>query len=91
MITDFMDQKYNIHSTECVKKDISKYAYPVLSIQRKRGRKEFAEYHQRLKELGIANTRYYYIYYWGLYLLDERICDKIIHSTKKILGKTPKL
>lgn len=91
VITDFMDQKYNIHSTECVKRDISKYAYPVLSIQRKRGRKEFAEYHRRLKELGIANTRYYYIYYWGLYLLDEKICDKIIRSTKKILGKTPKL
>lgn len=91
VITDFMDHKYDIHSTEWVKRDISKYAYPVLSIQRKRGRKEFADYHRRLKKLGLANTLYYYLYYWGLYLLNERMCDKIIRSIKRILGKTPKL
>lgn len=91
VITDFMDQKYGIHSTEFVKRDISKYSYPVLSIQRKRGRKEFANYHRRLKALGIANSLYYYIYYWGLYLLNEKMCDKIIRSIKRILGRTPKL
>ena len=86
-----MDEKYNIHSTEYVKRDISKYAYPVLSIQRKRGRKEFAAYHGRLKELGLANTFYYYVYYWGLYLFGENMCDKIIRNIKRILGKTPEL
>lgn len=90
-ITNFMDEKYNIHSTEYVKRDISKYAYPVLSIQRKRGRKEFAAYHGRLKELGLANTFYYYVYYWGLYLFGENMCDKIIRNIKRILGKTPEL
>lgn len=91
VITEFMDGKYQISSTEYVKNDISKYAYPVLAIQRKRGRKEFAGYHRRLKELGIACTAYYYIYYVALYLFNERFCDQGIRLIKKVLGKTPKL
>lgn len=90
-ITEFMDKKYGIESTKYVKNDISKYAYPVLSIQRKRGRKEFINYHHRLQRLGIANTIYYYIYYWGLFLLGEKICNRIIRGIKRLLGRTPKL
>ncbi len=91
VITEYMDEKYHITSTEYVKKDISKYAYPILSIQRKRGRKEFSGYHRRLKELGIACTIYYYIYYVLLILFNEKLCDKGIRLIKKIVGKTPKL
>lgn len=91
VITEFMDEKYGCQSTDYVKKDISKYAYPVLSIQRKRGRKAFAEYHHRLKQLGLACTKYYYVYYVGLYLFGERFCDKGIRIIKRILGKTPQL
>lgn len=91
VITSFLDQKYKIHSTEYIQRDISKYAYPVLSIQRKKGRKVFFQYHRRLKELGIAITLYYYIYFVALFLFNEKICDGIIRGLKKILGKTPKL
>lgn len=91
VVTEFMDEKYGCQSTEYVKKDISKYAYPVLSIQRKRGRKAFAEYHRRLKQLGLACTKYYYVYYVGLYLFGEGVCDKGIRIIKRILGKTPQL
>ena len=48
-------------------------------------------YHHRLQRLGIANTAYYYIYYWGLFLFGEEICNRIIRGIKKLIGKTPKL
>lgn len=91
VITNYMDEKYNISSTDYVKRDISKYAYPVLSIQRKNGRRSFVNYHYRLRALGIAVTPYYYIYYFALYLFGEKFCDKIIRNIKKLMGRTPKL
>lgn len=91
LITRHMDKKYGIHSTEAVQKDLSKYAYPILSIQRERGRRVFREYHKQLKGIGLACTGYYYIYYFGLWLLGEQICDSVIRTIKKVLGRTPKL
>lgn len=90
-ITEFMDQKHGVDSTGYVKKDMSKYAYPILSIQRKKGRKEFRGYHKQLKEIGIAITPYYYIYYLGLLIFNENFCDKVIRGIKKMMGKTPRL
>lgn len=91
IITDYMDEKHHINSTDYVKKDMSKYAYPILSIQRKKGAKEFRNYHKQLKQIGIAITPYYYIYYWALLIFNERFCDKMIRGMKKALGRTPKL
>lgn len=91
VITEFMDEKYHINSTDYVKRDMSKYSYPILSIQRKKGIKEFKQYHKQLKQIGIAITPYYYIYYWALLIFNEKFCDKIIRGLKKALGRTPKL
>ncbi len=91
VITEYIDKKYDIESTKAVKRDISKYSYPVLSIQRKKGRRVFRIYHHRLKKLGIACTPYYYIYYVGLFLLGVRFCDAGIRKIKTTLGRTPKL
>lgn len=91
VITEYMDKKYDIESTKEIKKDISKYSYPILSIQRKRGRKEFRRYHHGLKQLGIACTPYYYIYYVGLLLFGGRCCDLGIRKIKAVLGRTPRL
>lgn len=90
-ITGYMDEKYDIHSTEYYQKDISKYSYPVLAIQRKRGRKEFREYHRRLKGIGLDQTIYYYVYYWGLLIFGEKFCDTVIRGIKKLCKGTPKL
>lgn len=91
IITGYMDEKYHIQSTEKVKMDISKYSYPILSIQRKRGRKDFQKYHKRLCEIGLNCSKYYYVYYVGLYLFGEKFCDGGIRMIKKIWGRTPKL
>ncbi|MCQ2520967.1 MAG: glycosyltransferase [Lachnospiraceae bacterium] len=90
-ITDYIDEKYKVQSSKALKKEWSKYSYPVLAIQRKRGRKEFKEYHKRLCEIGFNKSGYYYIYYIGLYLFGEKFCDKVIRGIKKVLGRTPKL
>ena len=86
-----VDEKYQVSSTPILKKEFSKYAYPILSIQRKKGIKEFLKYHKRLSHLGINNSFYYYIYLIALVFFGESMCDKVIMLIKKILGKTPKL
>lgn len=91
VITEYIDEKYGCNSTQYVKNDMSKYSYPILSIQRKKGRKEFRKYAKRLREIGLDCTKYFSVYYWGLYLFGEGFCDSGIRSIKRILGKTPAL
>lgn len=88
-ITQFIDQKYNINSTDLIRKEFSKYSYPVLSIQRRAGIKNFLEYAKKLKVIGIDNSIYYYIYFVALLLLGEQRCNSIIVRIKRLLGRTP--
>lgn len=91
VITQYIDKKYNMNSTSFIKKDISKYSYPILSIQRKKGRKDFKEYSRQLKEIGLNCSFYYEFYYCMLYIFGEGFCDWGIRTIKKILGRTPQL
>ena len=90
-ITNFIDEKYNLDSTRLIKIDMSKYFYPNLAIQRKKGIKKFIFYVRELNKIGFNCTFYYYIYVLVLLLLGKNICDNIIRIMKNILGKTPRL
>jgi abequosyltransferase len=91
-ISNYIDKKYSIKSTTKLQNDISKYSYPILSIQRERGLKDFIYYVKMLKkEIGIHSTGYFYIYYYGLILFGMNNCNRLILLIKKFLGKTPKL
>lgn len=90
-IAQYMDRKYKIDSLSVIQRDMSKYFYPNLSIYRHLGRKEFAAYEKKTRELGFGCTIYYYIYYWALYLFGKKFCDSIIRLLKKIIGRTPQL
>ena len=91
-ITEYLDREHGLHSTAAVRKDLSKYSYPVLSIQRKRGVREFLRYVGLLnREVGINTTVYYYLYTVALVLLGEANCDRLIVRIKAILGRTPRL
>jgi glycosyltransferase involved in cell wall biosynthesis len=91
-ITEYMDRTYNLRSTDVVRRDISKYSYPILSIQRKRGVGEFLRYAASLnREVGINRTPHYYLYLAGLTVLGEHRCDRLINGIKKIVGRTPQL
>jgi abequosyltransferase len=89
-ITRAFDMKHGTNITKLVQLDLSKYSYPFLSIQRKRGINPFLRYAKRLeKEVGFGRTPHFYIYKWGLVLLGERLCDRLIVSIKNVIGHTP--
>lgn len=91
-ITEYLDRTYGLDSTERVRRDISRYSYPVLAIQRKRGWREFLRYVRSLKqEVGLDGTPYFHLYAVGLLFFGESVCDRLIVATKSILGRTPEL
>lgn len=91
-LTAYLDRQHRTQLTQRVRQSLSKYSYPFLSIQRKRGVLGFLNYANRLeKECGFGCTPYFYIYKWSLVLLGEAICDKTIRMIKRTLSYTPNL
>ncbi|MCG2659080.1 MAG: hypothetical protein L6437_02390, partial [Kiritimatiellae bacterium] len=71
---------------------LSRYSYPFLSIQRKRGRREFLKYAIQLaRETRLNQTWHYYFYSAALWLFGEQLCDTGIVYLKKMIGHTPRL
>jgi len=90
-ITEYVDQQHGTNSTALVKKDMSKYFYPSLSVHRDAGIVFFMKYVCELNKLGFNASIYYYIYVILLTVFGKRICDWGIYKLKKILGSTPRL
>jgi glycosyltransferase involved in cell wall biosynthesis len=91
-ITEYLDHVHGLDSTTHVRKDLSKYSYPVLSIQRKRGPREFLAYVRSLRdEVGLDATPYFNLYAAALFLFGEASCDRMIAAVKSVLGRTPEL
>ncbi len=91
-VTGYLDRLHETHLTDLVRVDLSRYSYPFLSIQRKRGVPAFLQYAKRLEsELGFGCTPYFHVYKWALVLLGESICDQIIMLIKRTVGHTPNL
>jgi abequosyltransferase len=92
VISRYIDQKYRVDTTSLILRDLSKYSYPFLSIQRKRGRVEFLHYVFKLaRETGLARTWHYFFYSAVLWLFGEWFCDLGIMKLKRLLGHTPRL
>ena len=91
-VAAYLDKQHGTNLTKLVRIDLSKYSYPFLSIQRKRGIPSFLRYSKRLEtEVGFGCTAYYHIYKWGLVLFGERVCDRLIVLIKRTIGHTPSL
>ncbi len=91
-VTNYLDSIHDTHLTALVKQSLSKYSYPFLSIQRKRGIVPFLRYANRLDhECGFGATPYFYVYKWSLVFLGEYICDRMIRLIKRVLPHTPNL
>ncbi|NQU47751.1 MAG: glycosyltransferase family 2 protein [Planctomycetes bacterium] len=89
-VTAYLDKQHGTNLTQRVRIDLSKYSYPFLSIQRKRGIASFLRYAKRLEnEVGFGCTAYFHIYKWALVLFGERVCDRLIGAIKRSLGHTP--
>jgi glycosyltransferase involved in cell wall biosynthesis len=89
-ITQALDNKYDLASTELVKKDMSKYFYPSLAIQRNGGIKRYFGYVKQLRKIGFGGF-YFNLYVFALVVFGKKICDSVIVMLKKILGRTPEL
>jgi abequosyltransferase len=91
-VSEAFDERHATDLTARVRLDLSKYAYPFLSIQRKRGWLPFLRYARRLAaETRLNATWHYNFYVFALLVLGERVCDKSIVRIKRILGHTPSL
>ncbi len=89
-VTEYLDRQHGTQLTEMVRRNLSKYSYPFLSIQRKHGVVAFLKYAKRLElEAGFGCTFYFYIYKWALVVLGEAACDRIIIHIKNVVGHTP--
>ena len=89
-VTAYLDKQHGTHLTQRVRIDLSKYSYPFLSIQRKRGIVSFLRYAKRLEnEVGFGCTAYFHLYKWALVVLGERLCDRLIVLIKRSVGYTP--
>lgn len=89
-VAAFLDKKNSTNLSILLRLDLSKYSYPFLSIQRKRGIYQFLKYSNKLeKNFGMGCTFYFYIYKWSLVFFGEKICDLIINKIKKFYGYTP--
>jgi abequosyltransferase len=91
-VTELIDAEYGTSLTPKVRSQLSKYSYPFLSIQRKRGRRVFLSYSKRLeREAGLGASPYFHVYKWALLLLGERACDALVGRAKALIGHTPNL
>ena len=89
-VTAYLDKQHGTNLTKLVRVDLSKYSYPFLSIQRKRGIPSFLRYAKRLEtEAGLGCTAYYHIYKWTLVMFGEKVCDRLIARIKRAVGHTP--
>lgn len=90
-ITEYVDQKHGLNSTQMIKKDMSKYFYPSLAVHRNSGVRFFLNYVRELNKLGFNASIYFNIYVLMLLIFGKRFCDWGIFTIKKILGRTPQL
>lgn len=90
-LQDYIAKEHNDDSNKILMLNQSKYSYPVLEIQRNKGIKVFREYARRLKEMGYAQSFYFYIYYYALIVLGAKNCRFIIKTLKHIIGHRPQL
>ena len=90
-VISYVDRNNGIKSLGIIQKNMSKYSYPILSIQRFRGRNEYRRYIKELRNVGLNKSIYFEIYNLGLLTFGKKFCDSIIRTLKKILGRRPVL
>ena len=90
-LVDASAEKYNDDTNKRIKKNMSKYSYVFMCVQRRRGIKVFNGYVKELRQMGFGSSVYFYIYYVGLLILGEKTCTKIIRRLKKKIGHRPNL
>lgn len=90
-VIEYIDKNNGISSMNIIRKNMSKYSYPSISIQWKKGRKEYKRYVRELRKIGLDKSIYFEIYNLGLWIFGKRFCDQVIRFIKRTLGRRPNL
>lgn len=86
-ITDYIDAKYKISSTQPIKIDTSKYCFYILAESRKYGIGHFLRQRKQFIEAELDTTIYFYLYYYALLIVGRDVCISIIKLIKNIVGR----
>lgn len=91
-VTRYIDEKYNLNSTSKIKIEWSKYSsYPTMLKQRFLGIKQLKNAAKELRLLGLDGSKYFNVYYVGLFLFGAKFCAFLVKAIKKVYGSRLKL
>lgn len=86
-----LDKMLGANCSDHIIESYSKYSYGFLLEHRDDGIKEYKRYSKGLKELGLAKTKYFYIYYYMLLIFGKNGSSRLIQLMKRAIGSTQKL
>jgi abequosyltransferase len=90
-VTKLVDQEFDLNTTTKIRKELSKYSYPLLSFTRNEGLFQFLSHTLKLRNKGLATSIYFYIYFFALLFLGSNLCNAIVRGIKNKLGRRPSL
>ena len=90
-IAEYIDEKYGIESVGYIRRDMSKYSYPILWWMQQEGRATMLKFAWNMFRAGFGCTIYFYLYVLGLLIFGMKFCDVLILKIKNKLGYTPSL
>ncbi|MCI8333333.1 MAG: glycosyltransferase family 2 protein [Lachnospiraceae bacterium] len=91
IVTEIFDKKNSTQITQSIMKSYARYSYGYLFEHREEGIKVFRAYAKEIKKIGLGDSTYFYIYYYGLLILGKKRCQCLIRNMKRIIGHTPRL
>lgn len=87
-ITNYIDQKYELNSTDIIGMELSKYSsYPTMCIYRQFGIKNYMSSCRELRKIGLDCSKYFNLYYFALLIFGVRFCNNLVRLIKKIVGR----
>jgi len=89
-IAAYLEEQTGTGVYEMIAQDLGRYSYPMLEIQAQRlPRLQYNNYARQLARLGPGKYGWFWLYHYALLSLGPRICNRMIRTTKKLLGRTP--
>lgn len=87
-ITNYIDKKYELNSTNIIRMELSKYSsYPTMCIYRKYGIKQYKTLCRDLRKIGLDCSKYFNLYYIALLIFGCNFCNNLIRIIKKSIGR----
>jgi len=88
-IARYVETTRHVEIYQSILKDLSNYAYPILSVQADKPVGEFCKYYVSLIRLGFGRQLLFHVYFFAILLLGTRRMENMIAWMKSKLGHTP--